>query len=220
MLEQLDKVVDTRATVLIEGETGTGKELIARAIHYSSPRRDKLFVAQNCAALPENLLESELFGHKRGAFTGADRRQEGPLRDRRRRHAVPRRDRRDAAVAAGQAAARAAGGRDPPGRRDRARSTVDVRIVAATNREPRGRGRRRAASARTSTTASTVFPIRVPPLRERREDIPLLAAALPRALRATRYRTVAGFSQEALELSAPTTGRATSASSRTRSSAS
>ena len=77
VLAQLEKVIDTRATVCIEGETGTGKELIASAIHYQSSRRDKMFVAQNCAALPENLLESELFGHKRGAFTGADSDKKG-----------------------------------------------------------------------------------------------------------------------------------------------
>src|SRR5207253_2628753 len=77
VLQQLDKVVDTRVTVLVEGETGTGKELFASAIHYRSQRRDKLFVAQNCAAFPENLLESELFGHKRGAFTGATEEKKG-----------------------------------------------------------------------------------------------------------------------------------------------
>ena len=77
VFNQLDKVIDTRATVCIDGETGTGKELIASAIHYKSSRKDKMFVAQNCAALPENLLESELFGHKRGAFTSADSDKKG-----------------------------------------------------------------------------------------------------------------------------------------------
>src|SRR5258708_39758998 len=66
VLAQLERVIDTRATVCIEGETGTGKELVASAVHYQSSRRDKMFVAQNCAALPENLLASELFGHQRG----------------------------------------------------------------------------------------------------------------------------------------------------------
>src|SRR5207244_11221134 len=74
---KLGKVVGTRVTVLVEGETGTGKELFASALHYRSNRRDKLFVAQNCAAFPENLLESELFGHKRGAFTGATDEKKG-----------------------------------------------------------------------------------------------------------------------------------------------
>src|SRR6478736_3687721 len=77
LLRQLDKVVDTRVSVLIEGETGVGKELIASSVHYRSKRKDKLFVAQNCAAFPENLLESELFGHKRGAFTGATDEKKG-----------------------------------------------------------------------------------------------------------------------------------------------
>ena len=74
---KLSKVIDTRVTVLVEGETGTGKELVASAVHYQSRRKDKLFIAQNCAALPENLLESELFGHKKGSFTGATEDKKG-----------------------------------------------------------------------------------------------------------------------------------------------
>ncbi|MCA9622846.1 MAG: sigma 54-interacting transcriptional regulator, partial [Myxococcales bacterium] len=77
VLAQLERVIDTRATVCIAGETGTGKELIASAVHNQSQRQDKMFVAQNCAALPENLLESELFGHRRGAFTSADSDKKG-----------------------------------------------------------------------------------------------------------------------------------------------
>jgi Nif-specific regulatory protein len=77
LIAQLDKVVDTRVTVLVDGETGVGKELVAASVHYRSRRRDKLFVGQNCAAMPENLLESELFGHKKGAFTGAHEEKKG-----------------------------------------------------------------------------------------------------------------------------------------------
>ena len=92
--EQVAQVARTMTTALIRGESGTGKELIAHAIHYNSLRANKPFVKVSCAALPESLIESELFGYEKGAFTGRAGAQEGALRARRRRHAVSRRNRR------------------------------------------------------------------------------------------------------------------------------
>ena len=80
LFDMLRKVVDTKVNVLILGESGTGKELVARALHYNSYRSERPFVAVNCGAIPEHLLESELFGHVKGAFTGADRSKPGLFR--------------------------------------------------------------------------------------------------------------------------------------------
>ena len=93
LIKRLQAISPTNATVLIQGETGTGKELVANAIHNNSPRKSKPFVALNCTAFNENLLDAELFGHEAGAFTGADRHAQGPIRSGQRRHAIPGRSR-------------------------------------------------------------------------------------------------------------------------------
>ena len=105
------RVAQTNATVLITGESGSGKELIAQTLHRNSTRRDAPFIKVNCGALPEGLMESELFGYEKGAFTGAMNRKPGAFRAGPRRHAVSRRDRRTSAAPASQTTARAAGKR-------------------------------------------------------------------------------------------------------------
>jgi Nif-specific regulatory protein len=198
LFDQLRKVVNTRVTVLIEGETGTGKELIASAVHYWSDRREKLFVAQNCAAMPENLLESELFGHKKGSFTGATEDKKGlfeladggtlfldevgemPL-----------------SLQAKLLRALQEGEIRPVGGAKTIR--VDTRIVAATNRDLE----KEVAEGRFREDLFyrlKVFPIRVPALRERSEDVPLLAAHFLKKYSQEFGRAVGGFSQQSMEM--------------------
>ncbi len=102
----IDKVAPTHSTVLVTGESGTGKELVARAVHARSALADREFLAVNMAAIPAEVVEAQLFGHEKGAFTGADRRRERHLAHGARGHRVPRRDRRSADADAGEAAAR------------------------------------------------------------------------------------------------------------------
>lgn len=198
LFEKLSKVIDTRVTVLIEGETGTGKELVASAIHYQSRRKDKIFVAQNCAALPETLLESELFGHKKGSFTGATEDKKGlfELAD----GATLFLDEIGEMPLALQAKILRVlqeGEVRPVG--SSVTRTVDVRIVAATNRNLEAEvqaGRFR----QDLFYRLQVFPVRIPPLRERRDDIPLLAAHFVKRYSHELGKQVAGFAQQTMEL--------------------
>lgn len=168
----IDKVAKTKATVLIQGESGTGKELVARAIHFRSPRREGPFIKLNCAALSEDLLESELFGHEKGAFTGAVSRREGrfELAD---KGTLLLDEISETSFSFQTKLLRVL----QEGEFERVGGTrtlkVDVRIIATTNRNLKKlveEGKFRDDLY----YRLNVLPVYLPPLRERREDIPLL----------------------------------------------
>ncbi len=175
IFDLIRKVAPTRSAVLITGETGTGKELVARAIHKLSPRKDELFVALNCSAIPSELLESKLFGHVKGAFSGAESDRTGK---------IPTADRgtlfldeigdMDQRLQAKLLRVLQDGVVEPVG--GNRRVPVDVRIVSSTNRDLEaaiGRGEFR----EDLFYRLNVMRFELPPLRERREDVPMLAAA-------------------------------------------
>jgi two-component system NtrC family response regulator len=197
VLEMVGKAAPTRSTVLITGESGTGKELVARAIHYASPRKGAAFISVNCMALASGVLESELFGHEKGSFTGAVARKRGrfemahegtifldeigelsaELQVKLLRVLQERKFER-------------VGGSEPV--------DVDIRILAATNRN--------LAEAVAEGTFRedlyyrlNVVHIETPPLRERREDIPLLAAHFLQRYSAENNKKFKGFSAEAMD---------------------
>ena len=195
LLELAGRVAQHDTTVLITGESGTGKEVLARAIHRLSPRTERAFTAINCAAIPGQLLESELFGHAKGAFTGAVADRHGAVRGRARRHAAPRRDRRPSARPAGQAPARAGGGRNPPGGgRDAKR--VDVRVIAATAK-PLEQAVEQGEFRADLFYRLNVVRLHLPPLRERPEDVPALLTHFARQA-ATRMGRAVSLTPAAL----------------------
>lgn len=192
----VETVCRTNSTVLISGESGTGKELVARAIHSLSLRRDRPFVAVNCGAMPEALLESELFGHVRGAFTGADKDKKGLI------------EAADGGTVfldeIGEMAPtmqvkllrvlqdrkyRRVGGTDE--------SSSDIRVIAATNRDlPKlvGEGKFR----EDLFYRLNVIPVTMPALRDRVDDIPLIAEDFLRKYTREMHKSIDGFSPEAL----------------------
>ena len=198
VIELLEKVIPTQVSVLVQGETGTGKELIARAIHMNGPRGEHNFVAVNCGALPENLLESELFGYKKGAFTGAAEDRIGLFE----------------AADSGTIFLDEVGEmpatlqvkllrvlQDSQIRRvgDTVNRRVDVRLIAATNRDLRAEvdaGRFR----QDLYYRLNVVPLQLPPLRERGDDILLLAQHFLEQFSKQQAKEIRGLSAESREL--------------------
>jgi transcriptional regulator with GAF, ATPase, and Fis domain len=196
MIRDIEAVAATRSTVLITGETGTGKELVARAIHRLSERRHKSFVAVNCAAIPETLIESELFGHVKGAFTDATGAKKGKF-----------------LLAEGGSIFLDEIGKMPTGLQAKllrvlqeleieplgAERTVkvDVRVIAATNRDLRQLVREGQFLADLFYRLHVV-PIAVPPLRERLDDIPMLVAHFIKKHAARCRRSIAAVDDDVM----------------------
>jgi two-component system response regulator AtoC len=198
LLRNVSLVAPLKTTVLLTGESGTGKEVIARAIHYNSPRADRPLVAINCAAIPENLLESELFGHERGAFTDAHARKLGHF-ERAHRGTIfldeigemnPGTQAKLLRVLE-EASFTRVGGTQP--------IQVDVRVIAATNRDL-DRGIEDGSFRQDLYFRLNVVALHLPPLRERPDDLPLLVKHFLREKSRAVGVTEKGFSRQALDV--------------------
>jgi len=198
LIGQIQKVADSQFTVLIQGETGTGKELAARALHEESGRRNNPFVAIDCGAISENLLESELFGHEKGAFSGADRKKEGQL-----------------VLANGGTLFLDEVGNLPLGLQSKLlrvlqerqvrpvganqSQSIDVRFIAATN-APLEEEAKAGKFRQDLYYRLAEFTLQLPALKDRREDIPILAKRFREEACVELKRTVSSISEEAAEL--------------------
>ena len=197
LVEMVHIIAPTEATVLITGESGTGKERVARAIQEGSARRDKPFVTVDCAALNESLLETELFGHEKGSFTGADKRREGRFRQADggtlfldEIGELPLQLQAKLLRALQQGDVQRVGSDVP--------IHVDVRVIAATNRNLK----EEAAAGRFREDLYyrlNVIGVEVPPLRERDEDIPLLATAFLERFALSNRKEIKGFTPQAMD---------------------
>ncbi|HEU4597442.1 MAG TPA: sigma-54 dependent transcriptional regulator [Pyrinomonadaceae bacterium] len=170
---ETQRVATTDTNVLLLGESGTGKELFARAVHHLSHRRDRAFVAVNCAAIPETLIESELFGHERGSFTGATERRPGKF-ELAAGGTIFLDEIGELPVSAQSKLLRAIEEKTVDRIGGRAPVSVDVRVVAATNRDLK-EAAERGDFRRDLYFRLAVFPVEIPPLRERGDDVVLLA---------------------------------------------
>ena len=213
IVDLVQKVAKLSATVLVLGESGTGKELLARLIHRESGNTDAPFIAVNLAAIPRELVESTLFGHERGSFTGAHEAAARQVRAGVGRHAVPRRDRRPAARAPGQAAARHSGRRNRAGRRrqaDQDRLPSDC----GDQRRPR-KGGQGGAVPRGPLLPDQRHPIKLPPLRDRIEDLPELARFFLNRYKGRFRKHIQGISDSTVKILSSYWWPGTSASSKT-----
>jgi len=197
LLETTARAANSDATVLITGESGTGKEMIAGAIHFNSPRRDRSFIKMNCAAISEGLLESELFGHEKGSFTGALRRREGSFKQAD-SGTLFLDEVSEMSLAMQVKLLRVLQEKEFTRVGGEEVIRVDVRIIAATNKDlpalVREGGFREDLYYRLN-----VINLSVPPLRERREDIPLLAGHFLKMFSEKNGKPVKGYTPQAMD---------------------
>ncbi|MDR1997220.1 MAG: sigma-54 dependent transcriptional regulator [Candidatus Margulisbacteria bacterium] len=195
LFQQMKAVIDSAVPVLLEGESGTGKELAARIIHYQSGRKDKPFVAINCAALPETLIEAELFGYEKGAFTGADRSKPGKF-EIAHRGTIFLDEIGEMPLGLQTKLLRVLQNKQLSRLGSNEIIDIDARVISATNRklinEVAAQKFREDLYYRLA-----VFPITVPPLRERGQDIILLAEYFLREENLNGKKQIAGFSEQA-----------------------